>query len=154
MIDNSLSVVKRDLEPSHTEEETQFKNSPPTDNLKLNPSAFILDSAPVPVEESPVQPTVVEPFKKQNIPQEKDNLGINSFPVIFMKEMFNLINIILMSPQGMMWGFLMFLMCQVALSRAATVPQRSGPLQALPPGIDSLGRDEISKQPKHFTVVD
>ena len=88
------------------------------------------------MEESPVQLPIVKPAKKQKVSQEKDSFDTNSIHVMVIKETFNLNHSILSifkSSQGIMWGLMMVIMCQVALSRAAAVPQGTGPVQTLTP---------------------
>ena len=73
MVNNSTSVVKRELEVTNSDEETQSIPSPPADNTIIN-YLDILDTAAVqdPVVNS-VQVPEVESAKKQKKSQKKDS---------------------------------------------------------------------------------
>ena len=74
--------------------------------------------------------------KEQKISQKKDSSDSSSIGVMIIKETFNFLNNILSifkTPQGIMWGPMMVFMYQMAVSQAAAVPQKPGPIQTPTP---------------------
>ena len=133
---------------------TQFQNISPADDIskKVNSHVNILESVPAPTEEhsvnSPesgpdltkensIQTSKVKKLKKRK-PAPKiedkveDKVDGSSILVYIIKETFNLLNTIIKSPQGIMWGFLMAFMFQLALSQAAAVLPMDGSAQSRP----------------------
>ena len=134
MVDNSTSVVKRDLEVTNSEEETQSISSPPTDNTVINHLDSILDTAAVQV---PVVKTVqipeIKSAKEQKKSQEKNSSDKESINMMIIEETFSLFKDILgifKTLQGIIYMIMMVLMFNMGFCRAAAVPEQ---IQTLTP---------------------
>ena len=79
----SHSVVKNELETSHTEDNRQVKNTPSADDLSINvkPHVIILESVPVSAEKSPVNSQETGP-----IPTTKEPTHIPAVDTLKKKE--------------------------------------------------------------------